>query len=187
MILTSADLSTASVQLGLGTLTPMLNVGSASGDFTGDGIHIKADTTNIRQAFLMLEGASDWPNGAGHGSASIVFADTVQGSDLKLFEIGLAISYQKHITMRKLTDAGAGSLQFIDMDMENNKVSLNPGSADVDIELNSDTKSAWKIDAGTDKIYSELLNDGKSGTPPENFSYLIVNHDTDEVSAYTPA
>ena len=178
MLLTSADLSTASVQIGLNTATPLLNVGSASGDFTGDGIHIKADVANDRKAFLVLEGAA---GGLGGIASQIVFADIDGDSNEKLMRISFVD--EQIIYFDSLNDDTSFKKRLLNVGTDG--VVINSMLADVDFEVSSDNKSAWKIDAGTDKIYSELLNDGKSGTPPENFSYLIVNHVTGEVSAYT--
>jgi len=75
MILTAYDLAEEGAQLGLGTSSPMLNVASAAGDFVGDGIHVKSDIDNNREAFLILEGDAVWTNSLTHAATSIVFAD----------------------------------------------------------------------------------------------------------------
>jgi len=220
MVLTAYDFAEESAQLGLGTGSPMLNVGSADGDFTGDGIHIKSDIANNRQALLIIEGDSSVTN-----AASIILADNAHSTEQNMFEITLtdgdtvghtdleikALNYEtsEHCTFLELQAKvngtfgniilnpdestidtiinSANSIAFKVQTYNNSdKVWINPEGEDVDSEILSINKSAWKIDSSADKIYSELLNDGKSGTPPTNFSYLVVNHDTDEISAYTP-
>lgn len=150
-------------------------------------MHILSRLSTHTKEFLIIEGESYWPNGAGHGANGLVFADRAGGADQKMFSIGQASRETGVLTFEALNDDVSLGKRFLDIDYVNNAVYINRGSADVDIELYSDNKSALKIDAGTDKIYSELLNDGKSGTPPTNFGYVICNTDTDELSVYTPA
>lgn len=77
MRLQSYDYAKSGAQLGLGTDAPLHNVCNASGDFTGDGIHIKSDITNERTALLILEGYGEMAtdSGTNRPSARLIFAD----------------------------------------------------------------------------------------------------------------
>jgi len=102
MRLTSEDLTTASVRLGLATTTPLLNVAGASGDFTGyDGMHIKSRASTSKAA-LVIEG-SVAPNGWAD-EASIVFAThSGAGSDTAIMQIAYGQTTQL-LKFRRLDD-----------------------------------------------------------------------------------
>jgi len=68
--------------IGISTATPLQNVGTSGGDFSGQGVHIKALGTDI-DAKLIIEGQNP---GLGWGySASIIFADTEGSANEKMF------------------------------------------------------------------------------------------------------
>ena len=72
---------------GLGTTTPLLNVGSAAGDFAGDGFHIKSDVASSQQALLIIEGDSNISNSFTNPAGQLIFADNAEGADDKIFSV----------------------------------------------------------------------------------------------------
>lgn len=158
MILTSADLSTDSVQLGLKTSTPLLNVGSAAGDYTGDGLHILSDIINKRQAFCIIEGDATATNGGwDHGAASLILAQNSVGgasADKKIFEIQWI---EGSCYFRAIDDdlsLGLDYLRFLD-------------------------------DGGAGKWYSEVLKTTQSHH--DNYTPLYIDTDTGEIYSLTPS
>ena len=139
---------------GFGTDFPLLNVGSASGDFTGDGLHIKSDVASNNQAYLIIEGDS-----TGHDAAAIILADNQNNSGVNMFEI-------------VLTDGDTGSMTDLELKSLNYNASeyctwleirpitngtlgkfiINPDDAAFDTEIISDIDVALKIDSTNDKV-----------------------------------
>jgi len=134
MRLTAYDLAEESAQLGLGTSAPMSNVASAAGDFTGDGIHIKSDITNDRQAFLILEGDSLHTNGMTHAATSIIFADNNPAvGDDKLLQLR---TYGQNMSIRTLNDDISPGISIVTFGVGGSI--FNPGSADIDFIVTDD-------------------------------------------------
>jgi len=143
MRLTSADLATASVQLGLGTSTPLLNVGSAAGDFTGDGIHIKSDITNSKKAYLVIEGD---PN------ATTVFCDAGASANSKMYEMGVVESGVGTgiFRLRALDDDATVRREI--MQSSGLIIEFNPDAGDVDFVIYSDPGQSLVVDGGTGNV-----------------------------------
>ena len=143
MRLTSADLATASVQLGLGTTTPLLNVGSAAGNFTGDGIHIKSDIANSKKAYLVIEGD---PN------ATTVFCDAGASANSKMYEMGVVESGVGTgiFRLRALDDDATVRREI--MQSSGLIIEFNPDAGDVDFVIYSDPGQSLVVDGGTGNV-----------------------------------
>lgn len=210
MILKHFDLTETSVQIGIGTSDPMLNIGSTSGDFSNaSGIHIKADVSNTRQAFLALEGKE---TGSGEAAARIILACTGSPSNLKLMEIryvhGQCIQFHtlnddttdKHEVMRLsasevLINYNTEDVDFIvrgqtydicQTDAVDHKFIVNPSSTDtVDFESLTNTKSGILIDASADRVLSEAIADyniyGESDLKP-----VYISTSSHRMGQYSP-
>ena len=89
--------------VGIGTTAPLLNVGSAAGDFSGNGLHIKAAADT--KAFLILEGFSKYLEG-GHGATGLVFCEGAGAADGKMivFEQDNASSATPNVHIKALHD-----------------------------------------------------------------------------------
>jgi hypothetical protein len=88
-----ADATSASI--GIGTNLPLLNVGTAAGDFYVDegtsGLHIKSRQTTIDDtAFLILEGYGEGANGHDYGydGTKLIMCSSFSSANNKMFLIG---------------------------------------------------------------------------------------------------
>lgn len=73
--------------LGIGTSNPLDDVGTAAGDFTGVGLHIKNTVAN-GTGYLIVEGEGAAANGSsGIGAAQIIFSSTIGAVGNKLYSI----------------------------------------------------------------------------------------------------
>ncbi len=93
--------------VGIGTTTPLLNVGSAAGDFYTSaatvGMHIKGGTNSGDIAYLILEGTGTGANGASIGGARFVMADVSGIGQIKYQDYGIYFSHLNADTTESLT------------------------------------------------------------------------------------
>lgn len=158
MILKSANLANPGCQLGLGTSTPFQDVASISGDFTGEGIHIKSDVASNRPALLVVEGNNVEDNGGWvHPKAArIILAHVDAASGWKMFEISFNEATGE---LRSLDDDGSGWLSYF----------------------------TFNDDSATGQIFSQVLKNGSSGTPPGSYGYIVIDLSTGKLQSYEPS
>jgi hypothetical protein len=150
----SADLTWASSILyingdvGVGTTAPLLNVGTAAGDFTGHGVHIKSNVGSSEPAFLILEGASD-----GYKASGIIFSDNEGSGNAKLFGIYMSSPYpngasSQLVEFALLDDDADFATARKTMNMSPGGVGINPGQLGMNFVMNSiDDLAAFLISA----------------------------------------
>ena len=95
---------------GFGTTVPLSNVGSASGDYVGEGLHVKAATA-VTHAFGIIEGAASQSDGGwDHLAASLLLAHNGGAADTNVFSIGYV---QGDLYMQSLNDDKSADLDFL--------------------------------------------------------------------------
>ena len=131
------------LKFGFGTSTPLLNVGTAAGDFTGDGIHIKSDITNSKKAYLVIEGD---PN------ATTVFCDAGASANSKMYEMGVVESGVGTgiFRLRALDDDATVRREI--MQSSGLIIEFNPDAGDVDFVIYSDPGQSLVVDGGTGNV-----------------------------------
>lgn len=76
--------------VGIGTATPLLNIGTATGDLSNSGgLHVKSDVASNDMAYVIIEGDSHHPNGGAHGAGGLIFADNGGAANDKIIEMKL--------------------------------------------------------------------------------------------------
>lgn len=161
MYLTARDFSEGSARLGIGTGSPFLNVGTASGDFTdADGIHIKSDIATTRKAMLIVEGDS-----TGNDAASIVLADNAQGNGLNIAELALVdgqLVSSSDLEIRTLTYQTSEHCVYARFEPWTNgilgKVKINPDKDSIDFIVYGETPNGitdinFMVDASANKVW----------------------------------
>jgi hypothetical protein len=122
---------TSSGNVGIGTTTPLLDAGSASGDFTGTGLHVKRSAANSK-TYLILEGDSYYPNSGGHSANSIVFCDRTGGSNTKMFEIEHSVnSSGDNLLFKSLNDDTTAKNSVLALDGNNQYITHYHATNDI--------------------------------------------------------
>jgi len=149
--------------LGLGTVEPLLNVGTGSGGFSGLGLHIKAPAAT--QAFLVLEGFSSYSEG-GHGANGLIFCNgTMAGGDDKLFQIGQdnRSSNTADLVFASLNDSPSTALKtalrlahstgyaYMIAGYYSSHVSVSSSTAEITINNNADSSASGILSLQNDR------------------------------------
>ena len=128
--------------VGIGTTNPLLNVGTAAGDFgsaTANGLHVKGDTDVGDKAYLIVEGMGAAGNGEGQGGSgsNIVLCSSNGVADEKMFQIRSGGSIT---TFESLNDDMTVQKTLITLAHTTGNVGIGTVSANNQLDVGGDMK-----------------------------------------------
>ncbi len=128
-------------RIGMNTAEPLLNIGGATGDLSGTGLHVKG----AGETWLVIEGASSFPNGAGNPAGGLLFCDRSGAGDGKMMSLEFSRSTTSQLlNFNALGDDGDIDRQVLTLDGANNYITFHlPTEA---VQFTAADEASWSSD-----------------------------------------